>query len=238
MEKFRTSSRRRGEAKRRGHARSFLPSSAGCVPYKSAPPPHPTRDQPPPGTGAARPGQRPAALRETGLPPPATEQARNAAGRRRDDSGLGVQLQQVQGRRGRRRSQEMPPIQRRVASRRADENAKRMLGEPEVGGRAATKWRLRFLIWEEGVGDTREIQDSDGASPRRAGGIFNRFAWARAVEILARYPVSLRFAGRRERMRRRRVWVMCAVCGSRLAVGGRRAAFLLWRAFIFPWPCF
>lgn len=29
----------------------------------------------------------------------------------------------------------------------------------------------------------REIQDSDGASPRRAGGIFNRFAWARAVEL-------------------------------------------------------
>ncbi|KAG0543649.1 hypothetical protein BDA96_02G207300 [Sorghum bicolor] len=38
----------------------------------------------------------PAALRETGLPPPATERARNAAGRRRD---WGVQLQQVRGRR-------------------------------------------------------------------------------------------------------------------------------------------
>ena len=69
----------------------------------------------------------------------------------------------------------------------------------------------------------REIQDSDGASPRRAGGIFNRFAWARAVEILARYPVSLRFAGRRERMRRGRVWVMCAVDGGRLSCFGERS---------------
>ena len=44
------------EAKRRGHARSFLPSSALVAsPTSQRPPPHPIRDQPP-GTAPVRPG--------------------------------------------------------------------------------------------------------------------------------------------------------------------------------------
>lgn len=119
------------EAKRRGHARSFLPSSA-LVASPTSQRPHHTRygtNHPAPHRCGQASGPRRCVRRVSRLQQQ-SERAMPPAG-----AGTGGSASAGAGTaRGRRRSQEMPTQRRVASSRRADENAKRMVGEqPEVG---------------------------------------------------------------------------------------------------------
>lgn len=112
-----------------------------------------------------RPGQRPAALRETGLPPAARERARNSAGLAAPGTGGSASGFSRCGDGARAAgSGDANSAPRRVASRRAGRErkahacrvgARRGKSGDEMAAAAAV------LIWEwEGVGDSREERDT------------------------------------------------------------------------------